>query len=155
MQMDLPLFHFSGNLNCHMAMACGSQVIISPKFSASKAVETLKKYQSTHMVYIGETLRFINNVPEKSDDHENSLKVLLGNGLSRNEWLKFLNRFGKGKDIWINEVYGATELPNVLHRNFLNNIKNRKNSVYYLLLVLGERFKNRPEVLLVVLVPDL
>lgn len=65
------------------------------------------------MVYIGETLRFINNVPEKSDDGENSLQALFGNGLSKNEWVKFINRFGK--DIWINEVYGATELPNVLH----------------------------------------
>ena len=62
LQMDLPLFHFSGNLNCQTGLGAGSQLIISKKFSASKAVETLKKYQSTHMVYIGETLRFINQV---------------------------------------------------------------------------------------------
>lgn len=60
--MDLPLFHFSGSLNCQMALGSGAQIIVSEKFSASKAVDTLKKYQSTHMVYIGETLRFINQV---------------------------------------------------------------------------------------------
>ena len=45
-----------------MALGSGAQIIVSEKFSASKAVDTLKKYQSTHMVYIGETLRFINQV---------------------------------------------------------------------------------------------
>ena len=55
--MDLPLFHFSGMINCNMSLGSGGAVIISERFSASKAVETLKKYQCTHMVYIGETLR--------------------------------------------------------------------------------------------------
>lgn len=113
LQMDLPLFHFSGSLNCQMALGSGAQIIVSEKFSASKAVDTLKKYQSTHMVYIGETLRFINQVAEKSDDKENSLYALFGNGVATAEWVKFINRFGK--DIWVNEVYGATELPNILY----------------------------------------
>ena len=111
--MDLPLFHFSGNLNCQMALGSGAEVILSKKFSAKKAVETFKKYKTTHLVYIGETLRFITQVPEAADDKNNKLWGLFGNGLSKNEWIKFVNRFGK--DIWINEVYGATELPNVLH----------------------------------------
>jgi len=61
-QTDLPLFHFNASLNCQMALGSGAQIIVSKHFSASKAVETFKKYQSTHMNYIGETLRFINQV---------------------------------------------------------------------------------------------
>ena len=63
------------------------------------------------MCYIGETIRYINQVPEEEDDKNNSLWGLFGNGLTKTEWIKFVNRFNK--DIWVNEVYGATELPNI------------------------------------------
>ena len=67
-QQNLPLFHFSGLLNSCMAMGRGAQLILTPKFSASGAVEAMKKHNSTHMTYIGEVIRFINQVPEKDDD---------------------------------------------------------------------------------------
>ena len=67
-QQNLPLFHFSGLLNSCMAMGRGAQLILTPKFSASGAVEAMKKHNSTHMTYIGEVIRFINQVPEKADD---------------------------------------------------------------------------------------
>ena len=69
-QQNLPLFHFSGLLNSCMAMGRGAQLILTPKFSASGSVEVMKKYKSTHMTYIGEVIRFINQVPEKDDDKD-------------------------------------------------------------------------------------
>jgi len=113
MQNDLPLFHFSGLLNSIVAMSNGSKVCLSSKFSPAKAVETFtKKYPITHMMYIGETIRYINNTKPTASDMGSKLRICLGNGLERNEWVKFNKRFGE--NIWMAEVYGATELPFIL-----------------------------------------
>ena len=69
-QQNLPLFHFSGLLNSCLALGRGAQLILTPKFSASGSVEVMKKYKSTHMTYIGEVIRFINQVPERDDDKD-------------------------------------------------------------------------------------
>ena len=44
---------------------------------------------------------------------DNSLTTLMGNGVTVPEIHKFLNRFGN--DIWVNELYGASELPTVIY----------------------------------------
>lgn len=113
LQNDLPLFHFSGLLNCIVAMSNGSKVCLSSKFSPSEAVKTFtQNYPITHMMYIGETIRYINNTEPKTTDQNHQLKICLGNGLDRLEWAKFNDRFGD--HIWMAEVYGATELPFIL-----------------------------------------
>ena len=64
------------------------------------------------MMYIGETIRYINNTEPKATDQNHQLEICLGNGLDRLEWAKFNDRFGD--HIWMAEVYGATELPFIL-----------------------------------------
>ena len=96
-----------------MTLGAGSRLLLCPKFSARECIKNLKTHKATHMSYIGEIIRFINAVPEEEDDIDNNLYAIMGNGLSHTEWIKFINRFGK--DIWVNEIYGASEMPSVIY----------------------------------------
>lgn len=103
----LPLYHNSG---CNIAFACfmvhGSTFALRRKFSARNFWKDINKYQASHFIYIGELCRYLNNQPLNTDDANNTLEYILGNGMRGEYWQEFKQRFGI-KHIF--EVYGATE----------------------------------------------
>lgn len=56
--------------------------------------------------YIGEICRFLLNCPEKPEETQHKLRLMVGNGLRPQIWKEFVQRF---KVPWIIEFYGATE----------------------------------------------
>jgi solute carrier family 27 fatty acid transporter 1/4 len=56
--------------------------------------------------YIGEICRYLLATPTSPDDKNHTLRMMFGNGLRKNIWTEFTNRFGIEK---ICEFYGATE----------------------------------------------
>ena len=88
MLLTLPLFHFSGLLHTTIPFGTGGKMLLEPKFSATRSIHLMKEYPVSHFIYIGELIRYINQVPEESSDKDIKLKQICGNGLNTTEWVK-------------------------------------------------------------------
>ncbi|XP_069490144.1 long-chain fatty acid transport protein 2-like [Ambystoma mexicanum] len=103
----LPLYHISAFLlGLHGCLALGATCVLRSKFSASHFWEDCRKYRVTVIQYVGETLRYLCNTPERPNDRDHIVRLAVGNGLRPEVWTEFLRRFGP---IHIYEFYGATE----------------------------------------------
>ncbi|XP_032437651.1 long-chain fatty acid transport protein 2 [Xiphophorus hellerii] len=105
--INLPLYHSAGFL---IGMAGGIErgltLVLRKKFSASQFWDDCRKYNVTVMQYIGETLRYLCNMPKKENEKNHKVRIAIGNGVRSDVWSEFLNRFG---DIKVRELYAATE----------------------------------------------
>ena len=107
-----PLFHSHGiKVAFAAALSKGSAIAIARKFSASKFWSEARKFNATCFNYVGEICRYLYNQPPKSDDADNPIVKIVGNGLRPDIWLDFKERFNIQE---IREFYGATEdfVPN-------------------------------------------
>jgi len=107
-----PLFHSHGiKVAFAAALSKGSAMAIARKFSASKFWHETRKFNATCFNYVGEICRYLYNQPPKSDDADNPIVKIVGNGLRPDIWLDFKERFNIEE---IREFYGATEdfVPN-------------------------------------------
>lgn len=115
----LPLFH--GNALAVAFSACvqaGGTAIIKKRFSASELMNDLQAYACTAMVYIGELWRLIDQIPPQASDTESLLRVIFGNGLTKQLWKKTVARFNIELVV---EHYGAIEMPASALTNWTNN----------------------------------
>ncbi|XP_004596968.2 long-chain fatty acid transport protein 5 [Ochotona princeps] len=103
----LPLHHtmglILGLLGC---LELGATCVLVPKFSASNFWRDCRQHGVTVILYVGEVLRYLCNVPQQPDDKIHSVRLAIGNGLRENVWKAFQQRFGP---IRICEAYGSTE----------------------------------------------
>uniref|UniRef100_A0A671MGL6 long-chain-fatty-acid--CoA ligase n=1 Tax=Sinocyclocheilus anshuiensis TaxID=1608454 RepID=A0A671MGL6_9TELE len=105
--INLPLYHSAGFLiGLVGSIERGNTVVLRRKFSASQFWDDCRKYNITVMQYIGETLRYLCNMPKKDNDQDHNVRVAIGNGVRADVWKEFLNRFGR---IHVRELYAATE----------------------------------------------
>ena len=113
----LPLYHGTGlMIGAGASFASGASMFIRRKFSASNFLPEVREHNCTALVYIGELCRYLTNTQAKSDDHNNPLRAMIGNGMRPDVWMNFKNRY----DIkMIAEFYGASE-GNVSFANLLN-----------------------------------
>lgn len=113
----LPLYHATGLLlGVGSSFASGASMFIRRKFSASQFLPEIRDNNCTGFIYIGELCRYLTNSEPKPDDHNNPLRVMMGNGLRPDIWMNFKNRYGVKR---ITEIYGASE-GNVSFANLLN-----------------------------------
>ncbi|NP_001008639.1 hsFATP2a_ACSVL_like domain-containing protein [Danio rerio] len=105
--INLPLYHSAGFLiGLVGCIERGSTFVLRRKFSASQFWDDCRKYNITVMQYIGETLRYLCNTPQKDNDRDHKVKIAIGNGVRADIWKEFLKRFGR---IHVRELYAATE----------------------------------------------
>ncbi len=113
----LPLYHatalYSG---LGGSVLTGASVFLRRRFSSSHFLAETREYNTTHFVYVGELCRYLLNTEQASDDGQNPLKTVLGNGLRPDVWQEFKARFGIDR---VSEFYGASE-GNIAFMNFLN-----------------------------------
>ena len=103
----LPLFHGAAGMSLTSnAMACGGQLVLRRKFSASRFWEDVRRYGVTCFQYIGEVCRYLVSQPAAANDRDHSLKRMMGAGMTADVWEAFVQRFG-AVDIY--EGMGATE----------------------------------------------
>ena len=103
----LPLYHNNAlTVSLGVVVAAGACFALDEKFSASKFWQRIAHYQVTAFCYIGELLRYLLNQPERMDDQNHEVRLILGNGLRPEIWSDFENRFGIHQ---IFEFYGASE----------------------------------------------
>ena len=73
---------------------------------SSSQTQTGTQFGVTVIQYIGELARYLINSKESVWDKRNRVRIAIGNGLRREVWLDFVNRFGIPE---IGEFYGSTE----------------------------------------------
>jgi fatty-acyl-CoA synthase len=114
----LPLCHGNGlAMAFSSVVAVGACAIIRERFSVSQFWDDINRNNCTHMVYIGELWRYLLN-SRSADSRNSSLRVIFGNGLSRNIWTQVIERFGIEHIV---EHYGATEMPASALTNWTGN----------------------------------
>ena len=107
MLMVLPLYHATGGLcGVGCALSFGGALIVRPRFSASNFWSDAVRFRATMFMYVGELCRFLVNSPETADEKRHSLRCCIGNGMRRDVWEAFQDRF---QVPWIVEFYGSTE----------------------------------------------
>lgn len=104
--VTLPIYHGTGGvIGIGAAIICGATVVLRNKFSASNFWKDCINYKCTAMMYVGELCRYLVNQPESELDQEHSIRIAIGNGLRKNVWKDFSQRFG----IRCLEFYAASE----------------------------------------------
>lgn len=113
----LPLYHGTGlMLGAGSVFSSGGSMFLRRRFSASKFLPEVREHGANHLIYVGELCRYLANSPEASDDANNPITTMLGNGLRPDVWMRFKKRFGIKRIV---EFYGASE-GNVAFANLLN-----------------------------------
>ncbi len=117
MYSTLPLYHATGLCVCWGSAIAGSAgFAIRRKFSASNFWRDVRKYNATAIGYVGELCRYLLDQPAKSDDANNPVRKMVGNGLRPNVWMPFKKRFGIEEII---ELYAASD-GNIGFTNIFN-----------------------------------
>lgn len=117
MYLCLPMYHSTALvIGFGSAVISGASFFLRRKFSTSKFLEEVRIHKITHLIYVGELLRYLNNVPTQTNDHDSTLHTMMGNGLRPDIWVGFKKRFGIKR---ITEFYASSE-GNVAFANILN-----------------------------------
>lgn len=104
----LPLYHSSAAFLCiGAAIARGSTVALSRKFSASKFFAEVRENDATIVQYIGELCRYLLSKEASEDDKKHRVHTAYGNGLRPDIWNEFKQRFNIPT---ITEFYASTEV---------------------------------------------
>jgi fatty-acyl-CoA synthase len=112
--MAMPLFHsnalfagWSPLLNSGGAMA------LRRRFSASGFIDDVRRYQATYFNYVGKPLSYILATPERPDDADTTLTVVVGNEGNEHDLARFAQRFG----VSVTDSYGSTEGGLIIRRS--------------------------------------
>ncbi|MGB1202881.1 MAG: AMP-binding enzyme, partial [Alloalcanivorax venustensis] len=83
---------------------------------ASRFWDDIRHYECSAFGYVGELCRYLHEQPEKPNDKDNKIKVIVGNGLRPGIWKDFKARFGIDRVV---ELYASSE-GNVAFTNVFN-----------------------------------
>ncbi len=102
----LPLFH--GNallLSAGFAMGKGVPLALDKRFTASGFWDRIRFYGATQFNALGTVMQILIKQPEKPNDSDNPVRMVLSGGCPASIWEAFEKRFGL--KIW--EIYGAVD----------------------------------------------
>lgn len=109
----MPLFH--GNALMMLwapAVLTGACVALTPKFSASRFLDDVRRYGATYFTYVGKAVSYVLAQPERPDDRDNPLTHGFGTEASPDDQAEFERRFGAR----LFEGYGSSEGGGLLRR---------------------------------------
>ncbi|HEX4049369.1 MAG TPA: long-chain-acyl-CoA synthetase [Steroidobacteraceae bacterium] len=103
----LPMYHsIGGVVATGAALVAGASVVVRERFSAHDFWDDVIEQRCTLFQYIGELCRYLLALPLQARETQHSLRLCCGNGLRREVWLGFQERFRIPQ---ILEYYAATE----------------------------------------------
>ncbi|MBW2092194.1 MAG: AMP-binding protein, partial [Deltaproteobacteria bacterium] len=113
----LPLFHANALvLTSGFAMGAGRPFGLDKKFSASRFWDRIRFYGATQFNGLGAMIPILMKQPEKPNDADNPVRLVISAACPANLWEAFEKRFNL--KIW--EAYGAVDGGGVLIFNFGN-----------------------------------
>jgi len=129
----LPMCHSAGGVAAiGAALVGGASVVVAEKFSASRFWDDVARWDCTLFQYIGELCRYLLAAPPHLMERAHHLRICCGNGLSRDVWEAFQDRFAVPRIV---EFYAATE------GNFsLYNVEGKPGAIGRLPSFLSHRF---------------
>ena len=111
----LPLFHANALIiTATLSLAAGVPFGLEKSFSASGFWDQIRKYGATQFNAIGAMIPILMKQPEKPDDADNPVRLVISAACPTSLWEAFEKRFGL--KIW--EAYGAVDGGGVLIMNF-------------------------------------
>ena len=90
----MPYYHGTGGQSAIAQMMAGTSVAIGKGFSVRNFWNDVRDSESTFIVYVGETARYLLAAPPHPLDKAHKVRVMYGNGLRPDVWLRFRERFG-------------------------------------------------------------
>lgn len=84
----------------------GMSIAIGRKFSVSNFWRDIHDSNATRFVYVGETARYLLAAPPGPYDRAHRLKMMFGNGMRPDVWLRFQERFAVPE---VGEFFNSTE----------------------------------------------
>ena len=102
----LPLFHGNAlQLTTSWALCTGIPMALDKRFSASRFWDSLRRYGCTQFNGLGAMIPILMKQPEKPEDADNPVRLVISAACPANLWEAFEKRFGV--KIW--EGYGAVD----------------------------------------------
>jgi len=103
----LPLYHSAAMfLGAGGSWSVGGTLILRSKFSASNFWKDCCDYEATAAQYIGELASYLVSSPESEHETAHKVRVVYGNGMRKDVWTKFVDRFNVPT---VSECYASTE----------------------------------------------
>ncbi|WP_188545737.1 long-chain-acyl-CoA synthetase [Rhodococcoides trifolii] len=103
----LPLYHNNAlTVSLSSVLSSGATLAIGKQFSVSNFWKDVRENEATAFTYIGELCRYLLTQDEKPNDKDNTIRLIVGNGLRPEIWKEFTGRFGIER---VAEFYGASE----------------------------------------------
>jgi crotonobetaine/carnitine-CoA ligase len=100
-----PLYHIGGSQMLVLALLLPVELVIVPRFSASRFWQQIRVNRITKLHYLGGILDILLARPPQPDDRDHEVKLAFGAGARPETWQAFPDRFA----IPLREVYGLTE----------------------------------------------
>jgi crotonobetaine/carnitine-CoA ligase len=102
----LPLFHANAlHLTTMRAVALGLPMALSRRFSASRFWDEIRRYGVTTFNGLGAMIPILMKQPERDNDNDNPVKVVMSAACPASVWEAFENRF----NVRIFEGYGSVD----------------------------------------------
>lgn len=115
----MPLFHANGLfMQLYACLLAGATAVIRTKFSASRWLSDIQRYQISHTNLLGVMSEFILRQPVAADERQHQLKCIAAAPASASTIVQFQQRFG----VPLVELYGMSEV-NIPLFNPLHAIK--------------------------------
>ena len=102
----MPCYHGSGGITAISNIATGVSIAIGKRFSVANFWNEARESDSTWIVYVGETARYLLAAPPHPLDKQHKVRSMIGNGLRPDVWDRFRERFGITT---IAEFFNSTE----------------------------------------------
>jgi fatty-acyl-CoA synthase len=102
----MPMFHSNALfVGIGPTIVAGGTAVLRRRFSASAALDDIRKYGCNFMNYVGKPLSYILAQPARDDDTDNPLRLAYGNEGADLDIARFAKRF----DVRVVDNYGSTE----------------------------------------------
>lgn len=118
----LPIFHvFCMTVCLNAPIACGATVLIQPRFSPTDVVSTIQERNATVFAGVPTMYNFINQLPEATSEHFQSIRICISGGASIP--VELLHKFESKFNVPILEGYGLSETAPLVAINPLNGVR--------------------------------
>lgn len=102
----LPLFHANALfLSAQRALILGLTIALSRRFSASRFWDEIRRYGATTFNGLGAMIPILMKQPERANDRDNKVRLVLSAACPASLWEPFEQRFG----VKLIEAYGAVD----------------------------------------------
>jgi carnitine-CoA ligase len=106
----LSLTHINAQGIMRIALGSGTPMVISRKFTKQRLWDIVRAYRCTIFSLLGGMIPEMFSIPERPDDADNPVRMIVTSGMPAGLWEAYRKRFG----VEIAEGYGSTEGGGVL-----------------------------------------